>query len=69
MPVISAAIPPDALQRATTMAISRVIETPAGFASAIEVNWNTRKSCTSVGSAEAMSSTCSVTSSGSATRP
>ena len=33
MPVISAAIPPDALQSATTMAISRVIETPALFAS------------------------------------
>ena len=49
IPVTSAAIPPDALHKASTMAMSRVIETPAVFASMIEVSWNTRKSWTSWG--------------------
>jgi hypothetical protein len=69
MPVISAAIPPDALHRARAIAITSVKDTPARFAFAMDVSWNERNSWTSSGSAEAMSSTCLATSSGSATRP
>ena len=69
MPVISAAMPPDALHSATAMATTAVIETPAALALTIDVSWNTRKSWTSAGSDEPTSSTWRVTSSGSATSP
>ena len=46
-----------------------VKETLEDEALAIDVSWNTRKSWTSCGSAEATSSTWRATSSGSATRP
>lgn len=71
---MSAATPADALHRASTTAMSSVIETPAVLAVVMEVSWNTRKSWTSKswtswGSADAMSLTCRVTSFGSATSP
>ena len=68
-PVISAAIPPDALQSASAIAMTSVTDTPARFAFVMDVSWKTRKSWTSLGSAEAMSCTCRVTSSGFATSP
>ena len=48
MPVMSAAIPPDALQSASAIAMTSVIETPARSASMIDVSWKTRKSWTSL---------------------
>ena len=47
MPVMRAAIPPEALQSASATAISRVNETPAPLAFAIDVSWKARKSWTS----------------------
>ena len=64
-----AAIPPDALHRASAIAMTSVTETPARLALMIEVSWKTRKLCTSFGRADAMSSTCRVTSFGLATSP
>ena len=69
IPVMIAAIPPDALQRASAMAMTSVTETPARLASMMDVSWNTRKLWTSFGSADAMLSTCFVTSFGLATSP
>jgi hypothetical protein len=69
IPVMSAAIPPDALQRASSTAMINVIDTPAVLALMIDVSWKTRKSWTSFGSADATSWTCCVTSLGSATSP
>ena len=62
-------MPPDALHRAMTIAMRSVNDTPAVLAFTIDVSWKTRKSCTSLGRAEAMSCTWRVTSFGSATRP
>ena len=53
--VRSAAMPPDALHNAMTTAMTSVNDTPARLALAIDDSWKTRKSCTSLGSAEAMS--------------
>ena len=69
IPVTSAAIPPEALQSAITTATTSVTDTAAGLASTIASSWNTRKLCTSLGSADATSSTCRFTSAGSAIRP
>ena len=48
-------MPPDALHNAMTTAMTSVNDTPARLALAIDESWKTRKSCTSLGSAEAMS--------------
>ena len=49
--------------------MTSVTDTPARFAFVMDVSWKTKKSWTSLGSADAMSCTCRVTSSGFAASP